>query len=265
MNILVVDDEMAAIRDASRIIKKVEPEADIFSTEEAEEAIEICRENDIDVVFLDINMPDMDGLTLAAKLKNIKPMINIIMLTAYPMYALDAFRLWASAYLLKPVREEDVRNALKNLRNPVERKNEGVYIQCFGNFEIFFDGEIVKFGRSKAKEMLAYLVDRRGATASNSELRAVLWEDEAIDDEKNRKYFAQIVHDLKNTLEKWHCEDIFDQKRDSYAIVPSKITCDYYLALEKDPGAIAKFNGEYMSQYTWAYKQIGNINEKIGK
>ncbi len=265
MNILVVDDEVAAIRDISRIIKKVEPQSVIYEAEEADEAVEICQQNEIDVAFLDINMPDRSGLILAKELKLIRPVINIVIVTAYPRFAVDAFKLWASAYLLKPALEEDVRNAFANLRNPVVERSSGIYVQCFGNFEVFYNGQILKFGRSKSKELLAYLVDRRGASATNAELRAVLWEDDVMDDDKQRKYFAQIVHDLKNTLDDKGCGDIIDQSRDSYAIVTSRITCDYYLALDKDPKAMAKYNGEYMSQYTWAYKQIGVLNEEIGK
>ncbi len=263
MNILVVDDEDAAIRDLVRIIRKVEPYCNLMSTDEVDEAVEMCQKNDFDVAFLDINMPGRNGLTLAQELKDLRPLINIIMVTAYPNYAIDAFKLWASAYILKPAMETDVRSALDNLRNPVFTKDKGVYVQCFGNFEIFYNGEIIKFGRSKSKEMLAYLVDRKGASATNAELRAVLWEDEAVDEDRQRKYFAQIVYDLKNTLEGLGCGDIFIQSRDSYAIVPSQIICDYYLAINNNQRAINQYNGEYMSQYTWAYKEIGVINEQI--
>ncbi len=263
MNILVVDDEAAAIRDLVRIINKVEPYCNLMSTDEVDEAVELCKANDFDVAFLDISMPGRNGLTLAQELKDIRPLINIIMVTAYPSYAVDAFKLWASAYILKPAMENDVRSALDNLRNPVVDKSKGIYIQCFGNFEIFNNGEIIKFGRSKSKEMLAYLVDRKGASATNAELRAVLWEDEIMDEDKQRKYFAQIVHDLKNTLDSKGCGNIFAQSRDSYAIVPSQIICDYYLAINKNQRAINQYNGEYMSQYTWAYKEIGVINEML--
>ncbi|MCR5101238.1 MAG: response regulator [Butyrivibrio sp.] len=265
MNILVVDDERSAIKDLVRIIKRVEPNANIQTSETSDEAVDLCGQIAFDVAFLDINMPDRNGLSLAKELKEIRPMINIIIVTAYPKYAVDAFKLWASGYLLKPAMDDDVRDALNNLRNPVGDSVDGVHVQCFGNFEIFCNGEAVKFGRSKSKEMLAYLVDRRGSSASNAEIRAVLWEDDAVDEDKQRKYFAQIVHDLKNSLEKACCEYIFVQSRDSYAVDTTKFSCDYYMAINKDPKAMAEFTGEYMSQYNWSYKRVGYISKEIEK
>ena len=73
MNILIVDDEATALRDLSRVMRKTVPEAEIFTARDSDTALEVCKEKSIDVVFLDIQMPDMDGLTLAEKMKEIAP------------------------------------------------------------------------------------------------------------------------------------------------------------------------------------------------
>ena len=99
MNILIVDDEATALRDLSRVMRKTVPEAEIFTARDSDTALEVCKEKSIDVVFLDIQMPDMDGLALAEKMKEISPLINIIMVTAYPNYALDAMKLYVSDYI----------------------------------------------------------------------------------------------------------------------------------------------------------------------
>ena len=83
----------------------------------------------------------------------------------------------SAVFLLKPANEADVRNVLENLRYPPETAPVGIKIQCFGNFEIFVGGRPLSFKRSKSKELLAYLVDRNGATCTNGEMLAVLWED----------------------------------------------------------------------------------------
>ena len=263
MNILIVDDEVTALRDLARVLRDAAPEATVETADGAKKALASCRKQAFDVAFLDITMPDKDGLTLAKELKQLCPLLNIVMVTAYPQYALDAMRLYVSDYILKPARRDEVRRALANLRNPIRKERKGLFVQCFGSFEVFYDGEAVKFGRSKAKELFAYLIDRCGASASNAELRAVLWRDEANDSEKQRKYFALIVHELRSRLEALGCDDVFVQRRDSYAVVPDRIPCDYYLALERDAQASGRYRGEYMSQYAWAEMRVGVLNNEL--
>jgi two-component SAPR family response regulator len=257
MNILIVDDEASALRDLSREMRKVVPEDDeIFTARDSKTALAVCKEQNIDVVFLDIQMPDMDGLTLAAKMKEISPLINIIMVTAYPNYALDALKLYVSDYILKPANPVDIQNALLHLRHPVRKTQTGLFVQCFGSFEVFYDGKPVRFSRSKVKELFAYLIDRKGASVSNAQLRAVLWLDTKEDEKKPRKYLAQLVHELQSWLDANELSDIFLHTRDSYAIVPEKIPCDYYRALQQDARALSMYKGEYMCQYDWTADRI---------
>ncbi len=263
MNILIVDDEAGALRDLTRTVKKVVPEADIYSTRKVTEALELCRDKAFDVAFLDIQMPEIDGLTLVKEIQKLRPITNLIMVTAYPDYALDALRLYVSDYILKPAAPEQVSRALKHLRNPIPKREKGLFVQCFGNFEVFYDGDPIRFTRAKAKELFAYLIDRRGASASNAQLRSVLWLDENDSDDKHRNYFARIVLELKKTLENLGLSDIFIHSRDSYAIVPDLIPCDYYMALEKDAAAMSKYQGEYMTQYEWASYRIQLVEKQL--
>ena len=261
MKVLIVDDERSALRQVSRVLRKVEPDAEVHKTDDGDEALKLCGEIAFDIVFLDIEMPSKDGLTLAGEIKGILPMTNIVIITAYPEYALQAYKLYVSDYVLKPVVEEDLRNALDNLRNPIGEKRKGLYVRCFGNFTVFYDGKVVSFGRSKTKEMFAYLIDRKGAECTNAQLRAVLWGDQVRDDYKQRHYFAQIAYELSTKLEELGLGDIYVHRRDSYAIVPDRIPCDYYEALKGKGKAkdFAGFEGEYMSQYEWAEFRIGTL------
>lgn len=261
MDLLIVDDEQSAINDLKNVLTSLEPEANIRTTDDAKDALEKCRKNEFDVVFMDIRMPGMDGLTLAKEVRAIRPMTNIVIVSAYPQYALDAFRLYASGYVLKPAMPDEVREVLSNLRNPVKEDTKGLYVRCFGNFDVYYDGESVRFKRAKTKELFAYLIDRRGASVTNAELRAVLWDEDSVDQEKQRGYLAQITKDLRTTLKELECEDIYDQSRDSYAIRPEKIACDYYMALERDPRGVAMFQGEYMSQYSWGEIRLAGMME----
>lgn len=78
---------------------------------------------------------------------------------------------------MKPAKKADVKNALDNLRIPVvEDIQTGLRIKCFGNFEVFYNDEPIKFKRTLTKEVLAYLVNLKGATATTNEICVVLLE-----------------------------------------------------------------------------------------
>ena len=109
MNVLIVDDEQTALNNLERVLKKVVTNVIITKADEAEYALKLCRDNMYDIVFLDINMPDKDGLTLAEEIKKLIPIVNIIIVTAYPEYALEAYKLYVSDYIMKPVIKEDLK------------------------------------------------------------------------------------------------------------------------------------------------------------
>ncbi|MBQ9607098.1 MAG: response regulator [Lachnospiraceae bacterium] len=260
MDILIVDNEKTALKQVSRVLRSVASDAMIKKTSDVDDALRLCRETAFDVAFLDIEMPSKDGLTLAKEIKDIRPMTNIVIITAFPEYALEAYKLYVSDYVLKPVTHEDLKNALSNLRNPIREKRKGLYVRCFGDFAVFYDARPLSFGRAKTKEMFAYLIDRKGAECTNAQIRAVLWRDHVSDDDKQRHYFAQITYELRAKLGEWGLADIYIQSRDSYAIVPDKIPCDYYEALQSKD--FEGFEGEYMAQYEWAEFRIGNISKR---
>ena len=177
MKILVVDDGQLAINSLIRILCRVAPDCDYISAMTTDDALTWMRQGPMDAAFLNLEMPGMNGLALARMIQKLQPRCNIIVVTEHPEYALEALQIFVSGFLLKPANEADVRNVLENLRYPPETAPVGIKIQCFGNFEIFVGGRPLSFKRNKSKELLAYLVDRNGATCTNGEMLAVLWED----------------------------------------------------------------------------------------
>lgn len=262
MNSLVVDDKQLAVSAVVRIVNAIDPEGACEGVRTPEAALEYVSNHPVDVAFLDVEMPQMTGLELAKRMKEVRPNVNIVFVTAYEEYAFEAHKLYASGYLLKPVKEEDVRAALENLRHPVEpAKSSRLQVRCFGNFDVFVDEQPLKFKRTKSKEMLAYLVDRRGSRCTIGELVSVLWDDDAHSPSR-RTQVRNLISDLRSALKDAGAEDILVRGRDEIAIVPESIDCDYYRFLDGDPAAVNLYRGEYMSQYSWAEMTAGTLSQQ---
>ena len=116
---------------------------------------------------------------------------------------------------------------------------------------MFSKGQPVFFKRSKAKELLAYLINLQGVSANVNELCSVLWEDNGTP-ENQKNYFRHIVGDLRRTLASCGAEDILIHNRNSYAIDTEKTNCDLFRYQRQEPDAVASYRGEYMNQYSWA-------------
>lgn len=258
MNIIIVDDEIPALEDLKDVVCSVDPSLrpDGFST--CAEAIEAAKRKKYDVAFLDITMPGRDGITLALSLKKTNEKMNFVFVTGYRDYAVSAFYLNASGYILKPARKVDVQNVLSNLRFPVEEEKKRLRVHCFGNFEVFLDNKPLRFRRSKSKEIFAYLVNLKGASANTNELCAAVFENES---ESSKHYLRTLLSDIKNTLENAGLKNVFLNNHNSFSVAPDEFECDYYNFLQNDPQAISSYLGEYMNQYSWAESTNGFLSE----
>lgn len=249
MKVLLVDDEELQLIRITNAAKKALPEdSEFLCYTNPVLAYEENVDNKIDIAFLDIEMPGTNGIQLAKKLQSVNPKVNIIFVTAYDHYALDAYGLHASGYITKPVNEKKIKVELEGLRYPAELKfDKKIQIKCFGNFEVFSGGVPVKFARKKSKELFAYLIDREGAAVNINELNAVLWEDE-----DHKSYCRNLIADIISTLKNAGVGDIFIKRRNECFIDVSKVDCDAYEYKRGSPDAIRMYRGEYMSQYSWA-------------
>ena len=253
MRMLCVDDEPLMLIMLERAVKEAAPEDEVYSFHYQEDLLEDAKKNGCDVAFLDIHMRGMNGVELAKELKAVNPKMNIIFVTGFSEYAGDAMKLHASGYIMKPVTAEEVKKELSDLRFPmVPKKKALLRVQCFGNFDVFLPGgEHVRFERSKAKEIFAYLVHRNGSSCTIKEIAAVLFEDEPYD-KKQQNYMQQLTHALMKSLRAVGAEEAVVKDFNALAVNPELLDCDYYRFKELDAGAVNAYQNEYMSQYYWA-------------
>ena len=259
MNVIAVDDERSGLNVLTSALESALPDAEVFSCASADECLRYASHHHVDVAFLDVRLQTMSGIELAMALKQLQCKINIVFATAYADYALDALNLYVSGYLLKPITPEKITSAMEHLRHPLSlTATSKMYVQCFGNFEAFMDGKPIDFRYSKTKELLAYLVDRKGASVNTSQLCAALWEGKD-DSSSLRSQLRNSISDLVKSLTSVQAEKCFLKSYNRFAIVPKEMQCDYYEYLKGNPLAINAFRGEYMTQYSWGEVTLSNF------
>ena len=247
MKAIAVDDEvymLEALEEAVRASSDID-QVECFFTCSA--ALAYATENPIDIAFLDINMRGIGGLGLAEKLIELQPQCKIVFCTGYGEYAVSAFQLHVSGYLMKPITAEAVQKEIDHIKG-IKATEKLLTIKCFGNFEVLHNGEILPFKRKKSKELLAVLVDRNGAGMTAKQICAILFPNDT-DDTKNAAYLRQLMLDLKNTLKTIQAESVLQHDTPYYRINTNLVSCDYINFLETGK---PKFHGEYMTQYSWA-------------
>ena len=265
MKLICVDDEALVLQYTVSICREILPEgSEVNGFTRAAEALDYVAANPVELALLDVDMPGMNGLELAARLKEIRPDTAIIFVTGYAEYAVEAFSMHVAGYLLKPVSRERLREEIGYALgggNGETQPAASVFAKCFGNFDLFVNGEAVSFARSKAKELLAYLVDRQGSSVTRAEAAAILWED-SFYDRSMQKQLDVIIRSLRQTLDEAGASDILEIRRGELRVLSERFDCDFYRFLAGDIDAVNAYRGEYMTAYSWAEMTAAYIDRK---
>ncbi|MBQ9414588.1 MAG: response regulator, partial [Clostridia bacterium] len=117
-NVIMVDDNKIILSGSLPILEEVLPDASITGFSKPSEALEYAKETPVALAFLDIAMGSVSGLDVCRELLTINPHTNVVFLTAYSEYSLDAWDTGACGFMLKPITPEGVKKQLKNLKHP---------------------------------------------------------------------------------------------------------------------------------------------------
>jgi len=229
---IAIDDEKKALDRFERVMLD-EPRlylAGRFTN--AQEAIFFAEQVKIDVAFVDIDMPGIDGLELAERLLSVRPRLEIIFVTAYDQYALAAFRLHAAGYLLKPIGLQELReqvDVLVRRRGDVITAEQTVplVVCCFGSFRCHPDGDedrLIQWRTAKTEELFALLINSQGAPLPREIIIDTLWPE--TDPEKAANRFRVTCTYLRNTLAASGYPDMLLRERDSYRLDLQRLRCD---------------------------------------
>ena len=147
----------------------------------------------------------------------------------------------------------DERVDLSEIGKTGEKKR--VRITTFGEFAVFADGKPVDFRYSKAMELFALLVDRKGKSVDNEYIRRMLWceGDEGLN---HSSYISTLKKEITHSFFAKGITDILYRSGQDIAIVTDRVDCDYYDYLNDKEGRL-RFGGRYMEQYSWAESTVG--------
>ena len=150
--------------------------------------------------------------------------------------------------------------AAARMADLAQKKQKRLFVQTFGNFELFVDGKPIAFKYTKTKEIVAVLVNNRGAQTTNGEIIACLWEDDG-DPEKKASYLSNLRQDLNNTFTRLKLNGLIRKQRGSLAIAADRIECDLYDWLENGQESRYRYLGDYMNQYSWPEVMHAQLDE----
>ncbi|NEW08010.1 response regulator [Paenibacillus sp. SYP-B3998] len=209
MRAIIIDDERLALIQLEKILKEQANIEIIGAFLEPNQALEAAIQLQPDVAFLDIHMPEVTGIQLAEMLQEACPELDIVFVTAFDEYALQAFDLNAVDYVMKPIKRNRMKDTVQRLekrREHVQRLNatqSPFLVRCFQTLRIDLPGEkrdLVKWRTSKAQEVFAYLVHHRGQFVRKSVLHEMLWPQ--FDENKAKTHLYTTIYQIRQCLKK---------------------------------------------------------------
>ena len=225
---IVVDDERLILSEIEAMVQKtgfIHVAKAYSSAFEALEEVESVRPQ---VAFVDIEMPELNGMALAEKMLEKDPSIQVVFITAYNQYAVKAFELNALDYILKPINPRRFTKTVKKIASSItvpEGGPEGTLeIQSFGSLEVKIAGKRVKWERSKAEELFGFLLMNIGQPVHKETIIEMLWPD--YDPRKAIPILQTSVCKLRNIFAPLKEQVKLDYASSRYCLTFPGCTCE---------------------------------------
>ena len=257
MRVIYVDDEKPAIDNFRLTTANFSEIRTLHTFQSGKEALDFAKENPVDVAFLDMEMPEIHGLELARKLKQHDPRIRVIFVTAFSQFALDAWGVDATGYLLKPYTAAEIRKELRKCTYQALPSHR-VVIETIPTLSVAVDGVPLFISGAKPREMFALLVDRGKHGVTVGEGIACIWPDRAAD-LSTQSLYRMTCKRLADALENAGVGDILATSENRRYLKMEQVDCDLYRILAGDKQAARKYSGEYLREYDWAEERNGQL------
>ncbi|MDF2723544.1 MAG: hypothetical protein K0Q59_3219 [Paenibacillus sp.] len=264
MKAFIVDDEQPAI-DMLHILLEEDGRIEVIGTyRKPMDALEGIITLKPDVVFLDIQMPLMNGLELAEHMLELDSALEIVFVTAYDHYALEAFKVNAIDYLLKPVAETGLKRSLSRLFKrkhvpasaPAPRQ-PAISIRCFGGFDVMGnepERAVIAWRTVKAQELMAYLFLKRGKEISKWQLIEDIWPNCSL--EQVHSNLHTTIYQVRKTLRQYGVHAAIHFRNAHYRLEATGLSSDVeqFIRLFAEEAPITAANAQDYEQCLHMYK-----------
>lgn len=234
MKAILVDDESLALGYLEKFLIRIDSTLEIEKFVDPFIAKEEILKKEIDVVFLDINLPEMNGIELAEQLIERKPDLPIIFITAYRDYAIKAFELNAVDYLVKPFTMERLSTTLNRLKKQIHKKfdleiteNEKLYLTLLNQVSLRRKNgaEIDLVWRTKkTEELFLYLLSHHGQFVRKSFLVEILWPNN--DTDKVYSYLYTAIYHIRKVIKEFNDHLQLKNTADGYILSLNQVELD---------------------------------------
>ncbi|MFD2043767.1 response regulator [Ornithinibacillus salinisoli] len=281
--ILVDDEELSIIP----LVKKLQKfkDIDIVKTYSNPKQV-VVEDMNFDVVFLDIEMQEMDGLNLAEEILSKNSNIQIVFVTAHSEYAIQAFEIHSIDYLLKPVTTKRLEKTIKRLKESIAAKEQlqvsplpesQLSIKCFGELQVYYNKQPLSFKTAKAKELFAFLLTYRNTYIHRDKIIEELWPNQ--DYKKSKTYLHTCLSHVRKLFNSINYSECILFKNQHYCLQMHLKDCDAFLVEDviKNVTVIDESNIELVKQvihsydepyldmngYNWAYEKSQEFHQHI--
>lgn len=265
MNLIYVESDAKMVEKFKRIAAEISGIEKTSCFSRSSDALEYIRKNQVDLAFMGMEMPDMDGISLAKQILEMNKDLHIVFISAHPAYALQAFEVAADGYLLQSYGKEALECQIRQIKRKFHMEERTrVYFQTIPRFELYVNGHLIPISKKRVKELLALLVDFAGSSVTSEQAINYLWEERPLDNSV-KSLMRMTAKRLRELLEQEKIEHILIEENGVRAIDLRYVDCDYYQILNGDEEAMKKYHGEYMKEYSWAEATNATLARITGK
>ncbi|RKP57947.1 response regulator [Cohnella endophytica] len=185
MRVIIVDDEYYALRNLKNKLEKMADIEVVAMYEDPATALEELGSIQPDLALLDIEMPEIDGISLLGMMFKKRPEMDFVFTSAHHAYVSDTLETKALDFLVKPVKYEQLYVTVEKIKKIRSKTDIGrnIEMKCFGSFSVFIDGQLIddNWRTKKTEELLAYLLCMNGKHVSRERIIYDLWPDLEMD------------------------------------------------------------------------------------
>lgn len=255
---IVVEDEWYNLEEINELVNKTGFMTVVGKYQNPVNALNEISETCPEVAFIDIEMPEMDGVTLAEKLLEKDPSIIIAFITSWNQYAVKAFELNALDYILKPIKIERFNQMVRKIQNQIilrrPLKASALKIKCFDRLEVSIDGVAIKWERAKAEELFAFLLMHHKRYIHKDTIIENLWSE--YEPKKALQILQTSMCKIRNVFSEMKEEVELDYSNGKYRLIIKNCKCDYIEFQE----VLSNYKAGNRNTYT----EIGKISEMFG-